>query len=49
MDTTTPGEEGVDTTTHAAEEDSGEEEVSFSCTILPDCRFTPVENNGHKN
>ena len=34
MDTTTPGEEGEDTTTHAAEEDSGEEEVS--CPILPE-------------
>ena len=32
VDTTTPGEEGVDTTTHAAEEVSVEEEVS--CPIL---------------
>ena len=47
VDTTTPGEEGGDITTHAAVQDSVEEEVS--CPILPDCQFTPVENNWHLN
>ena len=35
VDTTTPGEEGVDTTTHAAaEEDSVEEEVSYAWLLV---------------